>query len=227
MLMRIKTTGTSKKKPTLMSLVVSVIGKADKADKADGSLYNLAVNFAELKSSLEKVLNGKGVLKSSSIKTSAKYVYVKKDGIQKSVLDHYESVQTLSIQYISLDKDLLVSLLSEVYKQEGVEFSKFFFSVPDTVNEQMRKEAISFAWSAMVDRSEYIKTLGGYDSYSVEEVDFGDIRDFGFGSVDRAPIMRKASAFAESEQPMALVKENIQVDDIEVSESISFMVEFS
>ena len=60
MLMRIKTTGKSKKKPTLMSLVVSVIGKAD---KADGSLYNLAVNFAELKSSLEKVLNGKGVLK--------------------------------------------------------------------------------------------------------------------------------------------------------------------
>lgn len=224
MLMRIKTTGTSKKIPTLMSLVVSVIGKADKA--AD-SLYNLAVNFAGLKSSLEKVLNGRGVLKSSSIKTSAKYVYVKKDGIQKSILDHYESVQTLSIQYISLDKDLLVSLLSEVYKQEGVEFSKFFFSVPDTVNEQMRKEAISFAWSAMVDRSEYIKTLGGYDSYSVEEVDFGDIRDFGFGSVDRAPIMRKASAFAESEQPMALVKENIQVDDIEVSESISFMVEFS
>ena len=224
MLMRIKTTGTSKKIPTLMSLVVSVIGKADKA--AD-SLYNLAVNFAGLKSSLEKVLNGKGVLKSSSIKTSSKYVYVKKDGIQKSVLDHYESVQTLSIQYISLDKDLLVSLLSEVYKQEGVEFSKFFFSVSDTVNEQMRKEAISFAWSAMVDRSEYIKTLGGYDSYSVEEVDFGDIRDFGFGSVDRAPIMRKASAFAESEQPMALVKENIQVDDIEVSESISFMVEFS
>lgn len=224
MLMRIKTTGTSKKKPTLMSLVVSVIGKADKA--AD-SLYNLAVNFAGLKSSLEKVLNGKGVLKSSSIKTSAKYVYVKKDGIQKSILDHYESVQTLSIQYISLDKDLLVSLLSEVYKQEGVEASKFFFSVPDTVNEQMRKKAISFAWSAMVEKSEYIKTLGGYDSYSVEEVDFGDIRDFGFGSVDRAPIMRKASAYAESEQPMALVKENIQVDDIEVSESISFMVEFS
>lgn len=224
MLMRIKTTGTSTKKPTLMSLVVSVIGKADKA--AD-SLYNLAVNFAGLKSSLEKVLNGRGVLKSSSIKTSAKYVYVKKDGIQKSILDHYESVQTLSVQYISLDKDLLVSLLSEVYKQEGVEFSKFFFSVPDTVNEQMRKEAISFAWSAMVDRSEYIKTLGGYDSYSVEEVDFGDIRDFGFGSADRAPVMRKASAFADSEQPMALVKENIQVDDIEVSESINFMVEFS
>lgn len=224
MLMRIKTTGTSMKKPTLMSLVVSVIGKADKA--AD-SLYNLAVNFAGLKSGLEKILNGKGVLKSSSIKTSAKYVYVKKDGIQKSILDHYESVQTLSIQYISLDKDLLVSLLSEVYKQEGVEFSKFFFSVPDAVEKLMRKEAISFAWSAMVDRSEYIKTLGGYDSYSVEEVDFGDIRDFGFGSVDRAQSIRKASAFAESEQPMALVKENIQVDDIEVSESISFMVEFS
>ena len=111
MLMRIKTTGTSKKKPTLMSLVVSVMGKAD---KAEDSLYNLAVNFAELKSSLEKVLNGRGVLKSSSIKTSSKYVYVKKDGIQKSILDHYESVQALSIQYISLDKDLLVSLLSEV-----------------------------------------------------------------------------------------------------------------
>lgn len=225
MLMRIKTTGKSEKKPTLMSLVVSIIGKAD---KADGSLYNLAVNFAGLKSSLEKVLNGKGVLKSSSIKTSAKYVYVKKDGIQKSVLDHYESVQTLSILYISLDKDLLVRLLSEVYKQEGVEASKFFFSVPDTVNAQMKKEAISLAWSAMVERSEYIKTLGGYDSYSVEEADFGDIRDFGFDeSFGRAPSIRKASVFEESEQPMALVKENIQVDDIEVSESINFMVEFS
>ena len=224
MLMRIKTAGTSMKKPTLMSLVVTMVGKAD---KADDSLYNLAANFAGLKSSLEGVLNGRGVLKSSSIKTLSKYVYVKEEGVQKSVLDHYESVQTLSIQYISLDKDLLVSLLSEVYKQEGVVTSNFFFSVPDTVNEQMKKKAISLAWSAMVERSEYIKTLGGYDSYSVEEVDFGDIRDFGFGSVDRAPIMRKASAFAESEQPMALVKENIQVDDIEVSESISFMVEFS
>lgn len=224
MLMRIKTTGTSKKKPTLMSLVVSVMGKAD---KANDSLYNLAVNFAELKSSLEKVLNGRGVLKSSSIKTSSKYVYVKKDGIQKSILDHYESVQALSIQYISLDKDLLVSLLSEVYKQEGVVTSSFFFSVPDAVEDMMKKEAISLAWSNMTDRSEYIKTLGGFNSYSVEETSFGDSGDYGFGSVDRAPLMRKASASAESKQPLALVKENIQVDDLEVSESINFLVKFS
>lgn len=224
MLMRIKTTGTSKKKPTLMSLVVSVMGKAD---KAKDSLYNLAVNFAELKSSLEKVLNGRGVLKSSSIKTSSKYVYVKKDGIQKSILDHYESVQALSIQYISLDKDLLVSLLSEVYKQEGVVTSSFFFSVPDAVKDMMKKEAISLAWSNMTDRSEYIKTLGGFNSYSVEETSFGDSGDYGFGSVDRAPLMRKASASAESKQPLALVKENIQVDDLEVSESINFLVKFS
>lgn len=224
MLMRIKTTGISKKKPTLMSLVVSVMGKAD---KAEDSLYNLAVNFAELKSSLEKVLNGRGVLKSSSIKTSSKYVYVKKDGIQKSILDHYESVQALSIQYISLDKDLLVSLLSEVYKQEGVVTSSFFFSVPDAVQDMMKKEAISLAWSNMTDRSEYIKTLGGFNSYSVEETSFGNSGDYGFGSVDRAPLMRKASASAESKQPLALVKENIQVDDIEVSESINFLVKFS
>lgn len=224
MLMRIKTTGKSKKKPTLMSLVVSVIGKAD---KADGSLYNLAVNFAELKSSLEKVLNGKGVLKSSSIKTSAKYVYVKKDGIQKSILDHYESVQTLSVLYISLDKDLLVSLLSEVYKQEGVVTSSFFFSVPDAVQDMMKKEAISLAWSNMTDRSEYIKTLGGYDSYSVEETSFGDSGDYNFRSADRVTGIRKSSMFAETEKPLALVKENIQVDDIEVSESINFLVKFS
>ena len=224
MLMRIKTTGTSKKKPTLMSLVVSVMGKAD---KAEDSLYNLAVNFADLKSSLEKVLNGRGVLKSSSIKTSSKYVYVKKDGIQKSILDHYESVQALSVQYISLDKDLLVSLLSEVYKQEGVVTSSFFFSVPDAVEDMMKKEAISLAWSNMTDRSEYIKTLGGFNSYSVEETSFGDSGDYGFGSVDRAPLMRKASASAESKQPLALVKENIQVDDLEVSESINFLVKFS
>ena len=224
MLMRIKTTGTSKKKPTLMSLVVSVMGKAD---KANDSLYNLAVNFAELKSSLEKVLNGRGVLKSSSIKTSSKYVYEKKDGIQKSILDHYESVQTLSIQYISLDKDLLVSLLSEVYKQEGVVTSSFFFSVPDAVQDMMKKEAISLAWSNMTDRSEYIKTLGGFNSYSVEETSFGDSGDYGFGSIDRASSIRKVSASAESKQPLALVKENIQVDDIEVSESINFLVKFS
>lgn len=224
MLMRIKTTGTSKKKPTLMSLVVSVMGKAD---KANDSLYNLAVNFAELKSSLEKVLNGRGVLKSSSIKTSSKYVYVKKDGIQKSILDHYESVQALSIQYISLDKDLLVSLLSEVYKQEGVVTSSFFFSVPDAVEDMMKKEAISLAWSNMTDRSEYIKTLGGFNSYSVEETSFGDIGDYGFGSINRESSMRKVSASAEYKQPLALVKENIQVDDIEVSESINFLVKFS
>lgn len=222
MLMRIKTTGTSKKKPTLMCLVVTMVGKAD---KADDSLYNLAVNFAGLKSSLEGVLNGRGVLKSSSIKTSSKYVYVKEEGVQKSVLDHFESVQTLSIQYISLDKDLLVSLLSEVYKQEGVVTSNFFFSVPD--NDQMKKEAVSLAWSAMVERSEYIKTLGGYSSFSVEEIDFGDSRDYGFGSVDRATGVRKSSMFAENEKPLALVKENIQVDDIEVSESINFLIKFS
>ena len=224
MLMRIKTAGTSMKKPTLMSLVVTMVGKAD---KADDSLYNLAVNFAGLKSSLEGVLNGRGILRSSSIKTLSKYVYVKKDGIQKSVLDHYESVQTLSIQYISLDKDLLVSLLSEVYRQEGVVTSNFFFSVPDAVEKLMKKEAISFAWSDMVERSEYIKTLGGYSSFSVEEIDFGDSRDYGFGSVDRATGVRKSSMFAENEKPLALVKENIQVDDIEVSESINFLIKFS
>lgn len=224
MLMRIKTTGTSMKKPTLMSLVVTMVGKAD---KADDSLYNLAVNFAGLKSSLEGVLNGRGVLKSSSIKTSSKYVYVKEEGVQKSVLDHFESVQTLSIQYISLDKDLLVSLLSEVYSQEGVVTSNFFFSVPDTVEKLMKKEAISFAWSDMVERSEYIKTLGGYNSFSVEEISFGDSEDYGFRSADRVTGIRKSSMFAETEKPLALVKENIQVDDIEVSESINFLVKFS
>ena len=220
MLMRIKTTGTSMKKPTLMSLVVTMVGKAD---KADDSLYNLAVNFAGLKSSLEGVLNGRGVLKSSSIKTSSKYVYVK----EKSVLDHFESVQTLSIQYISLDKDLLVRLLSEVYSQEGVVTSNFFFSVPDTVEKLMKKEAISFAWSDMVERSEYIKTLGGYNSFSVEEISFGDSEDYGFRSADRVTGIRKSSMFAENEKPLALVKENIQVDDIEVSESINFLIKFS
>ena len=224
MLMRIKTTGTSMKKPTLMSLVVTMVGKAD---KADDSLYNLAVNFAGLKSSLEGVLNGRGVLKSSSIKTSSKYVYVKEEGVQKSVLDHFESVQTLSIQYISLDKDLLVSLLSEVYKQEGVVTSNFFFSVPDTVEKLMKKESISFAWSDMVERSEYIKTLGGYNSFSVEEISFGDSEDYGFRSADRVTGIRKSSMFAETEKPLALVKENIQVDDIEVSESINFLIKFS
>lgn len=224
MLMRIKTTGTSMKKPTLMSLVVTMVGKAD---KADDSLYNLAVNFAGLKSSLEGVLNGRGVLKSSSIKTSSKYVYVKEEGVQKSVLDHFESVQTLSIQYISLDKDLLVSLLSEVYSQEGVVTSNFFFSVPDTVEKLMKKEAISFAWSDMVERSEYIKTLGGYNSFSVEEISFGDSEDYGFRSADRVTGIRKSSMFAETEKPLALVKENIQVDDIEVSESINFLIKFS
>ena len=224
MLMRIKTTGTSMKKPTLMSLVVTVVGKAD---KADDSLYNLAVNFAGLKSSLEGVLNGRGVLKSSSIKTSSKYVYVKEEGVQKSVLDHFESVQTLSIQYISLDKDLLVRLLSEVYSQEGVVTSNFFFSVPDTVEKLMKKEAISFAWSDMVERSEYIKTLGGYNSFSVEEISFGDSEDYGFRSADRVTGIRKSSMFAETEKPLALVKENIQVDDIEVSESINFLIKFS
>lgn len=224
MLMRIKTTGTSMKKPTLMSLVVTMVGKAD---KADDSLYNLAVNFAGLKSSLEGVLNGRGVLKSSSIKTSSKYVYVKEEGVQKSVLDHFESVQTLSIQYISLDKDLLVSLLSEVYSQEGVVTSNFFFSVLDTVEKLMKKEAISFAWSDMVERSEYIKTLGGYNSFSVEEISFGDSEDYGFRSADRVTGIRKSSMFAETEKPLALVKENIQVDDIEVSESINFLVKFS
>lgn len=212
------------KKPTLMSLVVTMVGKAD---KADDSLYNLAVNFAGLKSSLEGVLNGRGVLKSSSIKTSSKYVYVKEEGVQKSVLDHFESVQTLSIQYISLDKDLLVSLLSEVYSQEGVVNSNFFFSVPDTVEKLMKKEAISFAWSDMVERSEYIKTLGGYNSFSVEEISFGDSEDYGFRSADRVTGIRKSSMFAETEKPLALVKENIQVDDIEVSESINFLVKFS
>ena len=224
MLMRIKTTGTSMKKPTLMSLVVTMVGKAD---KADDSLYNLAVNFAGLKSSLEGVLNGRGVLKSSSIKTSSKYVYVKEEGVQKSVLDHFESVQTLSIQYISLDKDFLVSLLSEVYSQEGVVTSNFFFSVPDTVEKLMKKEAISFAWSDMVERSEYIKTLGGYNSFSVEEISFGDSEDYGFRSADRVTGIRKSSMFAETEKPLALVKENIQVDDIEVSESINFLIKFS
>ena len=224
MLMRIKTTGTSMKKPTLMSLVVTMVGKAD---KADDSLYNLAVNFAGLKSSLEGVLNGRGVLKSSSIKTSSKYVYVKEEGVQKSVLDHFESVQTLSIQYISLDKDLLVRLLSEVYSQEGVVTSNFFFSVPDTVEKLMKKEAISFAWSDMVERSEYIKTLGGYNSFSVEEISFGDSEDYGFRSADRVTGIRKSSMFAENEKPLALVKENIQVDDIEVSESINFLIKFS
>ena len=224
MLMRIKTTGTSMKKPTLMSLVVTMVGKAD---KADDSLYNLAVNFAGLKSSLEGVLNGRGVLKSSSIKTSSKYVYVKEEGVQKSVLDHFESVQTLSIQYISLDKDLLVRLLSEVYSQEGVVTSNFFFSVPDTVEKLMKKEAISFAWSDMVERSEYIKTLGGYNSFSVEEISFGDSEDYGFRSADRVTGIRKSSMFAETEKPLALVKENIQVDDIEVSESINFLIKFS
>ena len=224
MLMRIKTTGTSMKKPTLMSLVVTVVGKAD---KADDSLYNLAVNFAGLKSSLEGVLNGRGVLKSSSIKTSSKYVYVKEEGVQKSVLDHFESVQTLSIQYISLDKDLLVRLLSEVYSQEGVVTSNFFFSVPDTVEKLMKKESISFAWSDMVERSEYIKTLGGYNSFSVEEISFGDSEDYGFRSADRVTGIRKSSMFAETEKPLALVKENIQVDDIEVSESINFLIKFS
>lgn len=224
MLMRIKTAGTSMKKPTLMSLVVTMVGKAD---KADDSLYNLAANFAGLKSSLEGVLNGRGVLKSSSIKTLSKYVYVKEEGVQKSVLDHYESVQTLSIQYISLDKDLLVSLLSEVYKQEGVVASNFFFSVPDAVEKLMKKEAVSLAWSDMVERSEYIKTLGGYNSFSVEEISFGDSGDYGFGSVDRATGVRKSSMFAENEKPLALVKENIQVDDIEVSESVNFLIKFS
>ena len=224
MLMRIKTAGTSMKKPTLMSLVVTMVGKAD---KADDSLYNLAVNFAGLKSSLEGVLNGRGVLKSSSIKTSSKYVYVKEEGVQKSVLDHFESVQTLLIQYISLDKDLLVSLLSEVYRQEGVVTSNFFFSVPDAVEKLMKKEAISFAWSDMVERSEYIKTLGGYNSFSVEEISFGDSGDYGFRSADRVTGIRKSSMFAETEKPLALVKENIQVDDIEVSESINFLVKFS
>lgn len=224
MLMRIKTAGTSMKKPTLMSLVVTMVGKAD---KADDSLYNLAANFAGLKSSLEGVLNGRGVLKSSSIKTSSKYVYVKEEGVQKSVLDHFESVQTLSIQYISLDKDLLVSLLSEVYRQEGVVTSNFFFSVPDAVEKLMKKEAISFAWSDMIERSEYIKTLGGYNSFSVEEISFGDSEDYGFRSADRVTGIRKSSMFAETEKPLALVKENIQVDDIEVSESINFLVKFS
>jgi len=223
--------GNAKRMPTVM--VLSVVLFSTNID-AKESIKILSERYNSLLTSVKGIIGECGNIKKGVISTSARYKNVEKKNsngtkVSTSEFSHYYSTQSMVISDMDINIDTLILLMNEAYSSEGVSSCDFSFSLKEDEMYALREEAIRKAFEEATHKAELFsimnKSAGKFKLKDVNMNSSVSSRNAKMKAGIDSSVFDNLDFGAVENTGLVLLRDNIDVKEVSVSQTISFTFE--
>ena len=234
--------GNAKRMPTVM--VLSVVLFSMNID-AKESIKILSERYNSLLTSVKGIIGECGNIKKGVISTSARYKNIEKKNsngtkVSTSEFSHYYSklqsaklicgcMQSMVISDMDINIDTLILLINEAYSNEGVSSCDFSFSLKEDEMYALREVAIRKAFDEAVHKAELFsimnKSAGKFKLKDVNMNSSVSSRNSKMKAGIDGSVFDNLDFGAVENTGLVFLRDNIDVREVSVSQTISFTFE--